>query len=129
MEFDCEGQILKAKLRSKGDSEIDHFTVSVGEIKTTLNKAAKDKAEGQLTMRLMVIKEVLAMAISANSFTLRGFCFFLKNGGSRDTLIMSKSVLTEDIEVKFVKSGSYGDESMEDETDDDVEPDGNEGNF
>ena len=129
LEFDCEGQILKAKLRSKGDSEIDHFTVSVGEIKTTLNKAAKDKAEGQLTMRLMVIKEVLAMAISANSFTLRGFCFFLKNGGSRDTLIMSKSVLTEDIEVKFVKLGSYGDESMEDETDDDVEPDGNEGNF
>ena len=106
MEFDCEGQILKAKLRSKGDSEIDHFTVSVGEIKTTLNKAAKDKAEGQLTMRLMVIKEVLAMAISANSFTLRGFCFFF---GSRDTLIMSKSVLTEDIEVKFVKLGSYGD--------------------
>ena len=77
-------------------------------------------------MRLMVIKEVLAMAISANSFTLRGFCFFF---GSRDTLIMSKSVLTEDIEVKFVKLGSYGDESMEDETDDDVEPDGNEGNF
>ena len=103
LEFDCEGQILKTKVRSKGDSDIDHFTVSVGEIKTTLNKAAKDKAEGQLTMRLMVIKEVLAMAISANSFTLRGFCFFLKNGGSRDTLIMSKSVLTEDIEVKFVK--------------------------
>jgi hypothetical protein len=102
LEFDCEGQIFTSVTRMHPRDKTNCI-ISCGEIKTTLTQKAKKKSKQQLGIRLNVIKTVLQHFFSFDSFTLRGYTFFLNKGGLINELQTDgSSHLEQSIELMLV---------------------------
>ena len=128
LEFDCEGQIFATRTRVAEKQTRVNCVISCGEIKVTLSDKSKKKAKSQLSLRLNVIKAVLERCQHFDGFTLRGFCFYLKNGHD-PILELQKLKLQQHeetsaqlagLEITFVPLRTVGQDSFDDDEEEEL---------
>ena len=116
LEFDCEGQIFTSvtKMHPKDKTSC---VISCGEIKTTLSQKAKKKSKQQLGIRLNVIKTVLQHSFSIDSFSLKGYTFYMNNGVVIEELqtVTVDPSLEQSMEIFFIPLRSSGRDSFDDD--------------